>query len=85
MEEKQILLKSIDKLHTTEMGINRIKRNLKTDTADVVEYCRNKILDQNCHIYRQGKNWYCEIDNIRITINSYSYTIITAHRMNEKA
>ena len=85
MEEKQILLKSIDKLHTTEMGINRIKRNLKTDTADVVEYCRNKILDQSCHIYRQGKNWYCEIYNIRITINSYSYTIITAHRMNEKA
>ena len=85
MEEKQILLKSIDKLHTTEMGINRIKRNLKTDAADIVEYCRNKILDQNCHINRQGKNWYCEIDNIRITINSYSYTIITAHRMNEKA
>ncbi|WP_367657598.1 DUF3781 domain-containing protein, partial [Holdemanella biformis] len=23
--------------------------------------------------------WYCEIDNIKITINSYSYTIITAH------
>ncbi|WP_288834306.1 DUF3781 domain-containing protein, partial [uncultured Catenibacterium sp.] len=26
-----------------------------------------------------GKNWYCEIENIIITINSYSYTIITAH------
>ena len=52
MEEKQILLKSIDKLHTTEMGINRIKRNLKTDAADIVEYCRNKILDQNCQIGR---------------------------------
>ena len=81
MEEKQILLNSIDKLHTTEMGINRIKRNLKTDAADIVEYCRNKILDQNCHINRQGKNWYCEIE---ITINSYSFTIITAHRMNKK-
>ncbi len=30
-------------------------------------------------IYKQGKNWYCEIENIKITINSYSYTIITAH------
>ena len=39
----------------------------------------NKILDKNCNIYKQGKNWYCEIDNIKITINSYSYTIITAH------
>lgn len=46
---------------------------------DVVEFCKNKILDKNCNIYKQGKNWYCEIDNIKITINSYSYTIITAH------
>ena len=30
------------KIHTTEMGIDRIKRNLKIDTADVVEYCKNK-------------------------------------------
>ena len=55
------------------------KRNLKIDTADVVEYCKNKVLDENCHIYKQGKNWYCEVENIKITINSYSYTIITAH------
>ena len=79
MEDKQILLDSISKVHTTEMGIDRIKKNLKLDTNDVVEFCKNKILDKNCDIYKQGKNWYCEIDNIKITINSYSYTIITAH------
>lgn len=38
MEDKKILLDNIDKIHTTEMGIDRIKRNLKIDTADVVEY-----------------------------------------------
>ena len=38
------------------------------------------LLDKKCNIYKQGKNWYCEIDNIKITINSYSYTIITAHK-----
>ena len=76
---KDILLSSIDKIHTTEMGIDRIKKNLKLNTNDVVEFCKNKILDKNCNIYKQGKNWYCEIDNIKITINSYSYTIITAH------
>ncbi|WP_439647254.1 DUF3781 domain-containing protein [Catenibacterium faecis] len=65
--------------HTTEMGINRIIKNLKLNTNDVVEYCKNKVLDKNCNIYKQGKNWYCEIENIIITINSYSYTIITAH------
>ena len=79
MEYKQILLNNIDEVHTTKMGIDRIKKNLKLDTDDVVEYCKNKVLDKNCNIYKQGKNWYCEIDNIKITINSYSYTIITAH------
>ena len=79
MENKQILLDNINKVHTTAMGINRIKKNLKLDTNDVVEYCKNKVLNKNCNIYKQGKNWYCEIDNIIIIINSYSYTIITAH------
>ena len=76
---KDILLSNIDKIYTTGMGIDRIKMNLKLDTNDVVKFCKNKILDNNCDIYKQGKNWYCEIDNIKITINSYSYTIITAH------
>ena len=75
----KILLDNINKVHTTEMGINRIIKNLKLNTNDVVEYCKNKVLDKNCNIYKQGKNWYCEIENIIITINSYSYTIITAH------
>ena len=79
MEDKQILLDNISKVHTTEMGINRIIKNLKLNTNDVVEYCKNKVLDKNCNIYKQGKNWYCEIENIIVTINSYSYTIITAH------
>ena len=69
----------VDKIHTTERGIERIRKNLKIDTDDVVQYCVNKILDKRCVIYKQGKNWYCEIDNITITINSSSFTIITAH------
>ncbi|MBP3596227.1 MAG: DUF3781 domain-containing protein [Clostridia bacterium] len=81
MEDKQILLNNIDKVHTTEMGIDRIKRNLQLDNDDVVEYCKNKVLNKDCNSYKQGKNWYCEIDNIKITINSYSYTIITAHKL----
>lgn len=79
MEDKQILLDNIDKIHTTEMGIDRIRKNLKLDTDNVVEFCKNKVLDKNCSIYKQGKNWYCEIDDIKITVNAYSYTIITAH------
>ena len=81
MEDPKILLDNIDKVHITEMGVDRIRRNLQLDNVDVVEYCKNKVLDKNCHIYRQGKNWYCEVENIKITINAHSYTIITAHRI----
>jgi hypothetical protein len=79
MDSKEVLLSNIDKVHTTKMGIDRIKRNLRLNTTDILLYCKNKILDKNSYIYKQGKNWYVEIDNIKITINSYSYTIITAH------
>jgi hypothetical protein len=73
------LLNNIDKVHTTSMGIDRIKKNLNISDIDVVKYLKELIKDKNCNIYKQGKNYYCEINNIKITINSYSYTIITAH------
>lgn len=72
------LIKNIDKLHTTELGVIRIKKNLKIEVNDVVDYLKNKISD-NSYIYKKGKNWYCEKDNIIITVNSYNYCIITAH------
>ncbi len=78
------LIKNIEKIHTTKMGIERIKRNLNLQTNGVVEYCKEKILNKNCKIYKEGKNWYCEIDNIKITVNSYSYTIITAHLLTKE-
>ena len=81
MSDWELLIDNIDKIHTTKMGIDRIKRNFKLNTDDVVGYCESLIMNKNCHIYRQGKNWYCEIDNVRLTVNAYSYTIITAHTM----
>lgn len=77
---KEILLENINKLHTTEMGMERIKRNLNLEKEDIISFCKTKVLDKNCVIYRQGKNWYCEVENIKITINAKSYTIITAHQ-----
>ena len=78
MNQNELLIENIDRLHTTPMGIDRIKRNLQLDTDDVVGYCKNLILNPQCRIARQGKNWYCEIGKTRITVNAYSYTIITA-------
>lgn len=74
-----MLLDNIDKIHTTTLGVERIKKNLKIDVIDVVNYIKNKVVDSNANIYKNGKNYYVEIDNIIITINSYNYCIITAH------
>ncbi len=82
--DKEILLANVDKLHTTTMGLKRIKINLNLNIVDVVDFCKDKILDKYCYIYRKGKNWYCEVDNIKITINAYSYTIITAHMLKKR-
>lgn len=74
------LLFNIDKIHTTELGVGRIKRNLELDTDDVVEWCKNKIQSPDAVITRNGKNWYVNVANSIITVNAYSYTIITAHK-----
>ena len=71
-------------LHTTELGVMRIRRNLSLDVEDVVGWCKTKIASNAAVITRNGKNWYVTIDNCIITINAYSYTIITAHRVKKK-
>ena len=75
------LHENIGRIHTTPMGADRIRRNLQLTDPDPVAYCKAQILSPDCHIYKEGKNWYCEINGIKITVNSYSYTIITAHKM----
>lgn len=77
------LLTNLDKIHTTELGIERIKKNLRLDTADVVNWCMQKTANAN-DIVRKGKNWYVRADNIVITINAHSFTIITAHKEKQK-
>ena len=74
------LLKNIENIHTTELGILRIKRNLELETKDVVNWCKMRIKQAN-NIYKKGKNWYVSSENSIITINAYSYTLITAHKI----
>ncbi len=106
------LLENLEKLHTTELGVVRIKRNLGLETDDVVAWCKNTILTtaknieneksssgETCgtayneessnekgktsinKIFRKGKNWYIRTDGCTITVNAYSCTVITAHRV----
>lgn len=82
MNKNQKLLEHLDKLHTTELGIVRIKRNLSLNTDLVVEWCREEIRAENTVITQKGKNWYADTGTCIITINAHSYTIITAHKKN---
>ena len=80
-DNKQVLFDSIDKVHTTPMGIDRIKRNLELcNDIDVVLWCREKIMHKGAIIKKQGKNWYIRSEGCIITVNASSYTIITAHK-----
>ncbi len=84
MNDKDVLLLNIDKLHTTLLGNKRIKKNLNIEINDIVSYLKDLINKKESKIYKNGKNYYCEIDNTIITINSYNYCIITAHKISKK-
>lgn len=73
------ILKNIDKIHTTQLGKIRIQKNLKLNNIDVIDFIKNLIINENPKITLKGKNYYLQNDNIIITINKFSYTIITAH------
>ncbi len=78
---KSELILNLNKLHTTKLGIERIKRNLSLEEIDVVQACRDMIQDTNSSITKRGKNWYVNINSCEITINAHSLTIITAHKL----
>ncbi|MEE0935649.1 MAG: DUF3781 domain-containing protein [Methanobrevibacter sp.] len=77
---KDVLIENIDKIHTTEMGVERIQRNLGI-SEEPVSYCISKLKQENSTVTKEGKNYYVEVDDCRITINSSSFTIITAHKI----
>lgn len=77
---ESFLLENLDKLHTTEMGVLRIRKNLCLSTNDVVGWCKSKIELPYAVITKTGKNWYVTVEGCVITVNASSYTIITAHK-----
>ena len=76
---KNDLLINLDNLHTTELGLMRIRRNLNLPDIDLVAWCKGEIRTAN-EIVRRGKNWYAHTGDAIITINAHSFTIITAHK-----
>lgn len=81
--EKAQLLSNLDKVHTTVQGNERVCGNLGI-TCDGASYCKKLVAQKDCVVERQGKNYYATVDDVQITINAYSYTIITAHKCAKK-
>ncbi len=79
---KAELIDRINELHSTDMGLLRISKNLNLKINDVVEYCKSLILKASANIERKGKNWYITVDGVIITVNAFTFTIITAHKVN---
>ena len=77
------LIKNMDKIHATELGIIRIKRNLELNTENIVNWCK-PIIKKADNIYIKGKNWYVSFEDCVITINASCYTIITGHKIKGK-
>ena len=73
------LIANLDKLHTTALGAERIRKNLSLDTDDPAKWCKLKIATAT-DIIRKGKNWYASVDGCVITVNAGNFSIITAHK-----
>lgn len=76
---RYFLLENIDQVHTTELGLVRIKKNLNLGDIDVIDYIKELIRKPDSKVIRKGKNLYVDIENKTITINMYNYCVITAH------
>ena len=73
------LFNSLDKIHSTDLGVERIKKNLNINPENVIEWCKGKIQEAD-YVFRSGKNWYVHVEDFILTINAHSFTIITAHK-----
>jgi hypothetical protein len=79
--DHNVLLVNSNSIHTTEMGLVRISKNLNVKKEGIVEWCKKQITHPASIITRKGKNWYISINKTVFTVNAHSYTIITAHKV----
>ena len=78
MTDREELLAHLNRIHTTVLGMERIKKNLGLKGNAVSEWCREQIASSDAIVVRQGKNWYVRVQGCLFTINASSFTIITA-------
>lgn len=67
--EKQVsteLIDNIEQLHTTELGVERIKKNLSLGTVDVVKWCKDRIMEPDTIIGKKRKKLVCYDTDLRV-------------------
>lgn len=75
------LLENLAALHTTELGAERIRRNLSLGAMDPMVWCREQIAAHSDGIVRRGKNWYVYGDGWVLTVNAGSCTVISGQKI----
>jgi len=76
--EASELLNNLNRLHTTELSIGRIRANTGFSIIDPRNWCKNLIKKADS-VVKMDNKWYVISDGIKITINADTYVILTAH------
>jgi len=79
--DKNELIKNLDKLKITLNGAIKIRRNLGVNSLNAVEWCKTQIMSKNSIVYKEGENYCVKANGYEITINASSLTIITVHTL----
>lgn len=74
-----ILLDNLTRLSVTELGKERIKRNMGLKTDNIVDRCGEIIKADDTLITKKGKNYYVSAKGCTLTINAGNFRIITVH------
>ena len=51
------LTQNLDKIHTTQMGVERIRRNLGLQTDDVVAWCKDAVKNADIMLLEKAKTY----------------------------
>ena len=82
--KNNILLSHLDEIHTTDLGYRRIAKATDMPGNIFIDYIKDIVKKSETKITKIGKNYYLYFKNLKVTINSYNYCVITVHTIKTK-